>query len=126
VKDDNWRSIKSVLEKYAYNQIETLKDAQEFLSKKGIKISHSSIATAFSNQLYTGYYACEKMGITRTKGKHSPIISEAIFDMIQEKLNFKAQKLKYSLQANRERKDISKDFPLRGFLYCENSRKLLS
>jgi len=126
VKDDNWRTVKSALEKYAHNELESLRDVENFLIKKWIETSRSSIARAFSNEFYTGYYRCDSMSIPKTRGKHQALISETIFTAIQDKLNWKAQVLKYSLQANRERKDISTDFPLRGFLYCESSKKLLS
>ena len=126
VKDDNWKIVKSALEKYAHNELESLRDVEKYLSKKNVKTSRTSLGRALTNEFYTGYYRCESMGISKTRGKHQAIISEVIYEAIQDKLNSKAQVLKHSLQANRERKDVSSDFPLRGLLYCESSQKLLS
>jgi len=126
VKDTNWKAVKSALEKYANNQLESLKDAQKYLKTKWVTISHSSIATAFWNILYTWYYTCEKMGITKTKGKHLPLITENTYQIIQDKLHNKSQRLKNYVINNKDRIDISSDFPLRGFLYCEKSKHFLS
>ena len=126
VKDSNWRAIKSSLEKYANHELESLHDVVRFLTKKWVITSHSSIARAFSNMLYTGYYTCEKMWITKTKWKHSPLISENTFDIIQDKLTNKSQRKKNYVLENRERQDVTKDFPLRWLLYCEESEHFLS
>ena len=126
VKDTNWRAIKSSLEKYASNELESLRDVVKFLKRKWTVVSHSSIARAFSNILYTWYYTCEKMWISKTRWKHPAFITEITFQAIQNKLFNKSQRLENYVTSNKDRIDIKKDFPLRGFLYCESSKHFLT
>lgn len=135
IKDTNWRVVKNALEKYAHNELETLNDVLRFLNKKWVKIgtikgkkvyNTSSISRAFRNILYTGYLECEKMWVTRRKAKHEALISLKTFHKIQNKLEDKQSPLIQYIQSNIERKDLTEDFPLRWFLYCEHSKQFLS
>jgi len=135
IKDDNWKIIKSALEKYASNELESLNDVARYFRKKWVKIwtiqkekvlNTSSISRAFRNMLYTGYLECEKMWIERTKAKHPALISLKTFEKIQAKLDTMKHNQYEYVKANLERKDLTEDFPLRGFLYCEHSKQFLS
>ncbi len=59
---------------------------------------------------YAGYIEHEPWGITRRKGHHEPIISLATYETIQQR--------KVARPLAPARKDINRDFPLRGFVTC--------
>ncbi|GAA4225137.1 recombinase zinc beta ribbon domain-containing protein [Sagittula marina] len=64
-----------------------------------------------TNPLYAGHLEYPKWGVELTKAQHEPLISYSTFLIIQDRLKGRA--------TAPVRKDISADFPLRGFLICE-------
>ncbi|MDQ7023196.1 MAG: hypothetical protein Q9M97_06775 [Candidatus Gracilibacteria bacterium] len=78
------------------------------------------------NILYTGYLEFKNWGVSLRKAKHKALISMKTYEKIQKKLNSNHQSIANKIQENSERSDISEDFPLRGFLYCEESKYMLS
>ena len=60
--------------------------------------------------VYAGMVEASKWGVSLRKGHHEALISFETFQKIQDRLNGKARAP--------ARKDISQDFPLRGFVTC--------
>lgn len=65
-----------------------------------------------SQQIYAGYVSVPTWGVTSRLGHHEAIISLETFERIQERVQGKAKAP--------SRKDISEDFPLRGFVLCDD------
>lgn len=61
---------------------------------------------------YAGYLNYPDWGIHMLPAKHEPIISLAVFNAVQDRLNGNAKVM--------ARKDINEDFPLRGFVECDD------
>ena len=61
---------------------------------------------------YAGYVEAPKWGVSLRKGHHEPLISFETFTQIQDNLTEKAR--------HAARKDINEDFPLRGFVACDD------
>lgn len=61
--------------------------------------------------LYAGYFEYPKWGIPFTKAQHEPLISYSTYQVIQDRLSERG--------VAPARKDINRDFPLRGFLICD-------
>ncbi len=135
IKDVNWKIVQNALEKYACNELESLNDVARYFYKKWVNIwtikngkvyNSCSLSRAFRNILYTGHLECEKMWVSLRKAKHPALISMKTFQKIQDKLEAKQNSQVEYVQSNIERKDLRDDFPLRWFLYCENSKQFLS
>jgi len=62
--------------------------------------------------VYAGYVEAPDWGVSMRKGHHEPLISLSTFERIQAVLSGKV----YAPA----RKDISEDFPLRGFVNCDD------
>ncbi len=77
--------------------------------KKG-KVHFSRVKDMLKNQLYSGYLSKADWGIHLLKGKHDPLISFETYQRIQDRLQMHAKAP--------ARKNINKDFPLRGFVNC--------
>lgn len=82
-------------------------------TKRGRALSKQSFARMLSNPLYTGWIVS---GDSRVRGNHDPIVSEELFQGVQERLNGKAS----------PHKKLSEDFPLRGVVLCAKCRKPLT
>lgn len=136
VKDKETSNIvKSWLEKYAKWELKTLLELWNFFYKKWLKInwitsswvikSKSVIHRITTNILYTWYLECKRFWISRIKAQHEEIISLETYNKIQNRLKSMSN-IERIVESNIERKDISNDFPLRWFLYCETSENMLS
>lgn len=66
----------------------------------------------FTNRLYAGYIEVPRWKIGPLKGQHQSLVSLATFEEVQERLNGKS--FVY------QRRDHSRDFPLRGFVCCDS------
>ncbi len=127
--------IKKWFEDYSNGIIDTTSELIKFFHKKWLHIvdinkkwnykSLSTINNLLRNVLYTGYLELPKWNISLRKAKHSGIISMETYEKIQQRLISKSKKQRY-IESNANRNDISTDFPLRGFLYCEESNGMLS
>jgi site-specific DNA recombinase len=62
--------------------------------------------------VYAGYVDAPKWGVSLRKGHHEPLISFATHERIQARLRGNANAP--------ARKDINEDFPLRGFVLCDD------
>ncbi len=136
IKDEEISKIlKSWLEKYSRWELRSLKDLWEYFYKKWLKItwinstwkvtSKSVIHRITTNILYTWYLECKKFWISRIKAQHEEIISLETYNIIQNRLKWMSP-VQRIVESNIQRKDITNDFPLRWFLYCEASKNMLS
>lgn len=66
---------------------------------------------------YAGYVEAPKWKVSLRKGHHEPLISFETFERIQENLADGARPA--------ARKDINEDFPLRGFVHCDDCGKAM-
>ena len=80
-------------------------------SYHGTEVHFDKVKRMLTNVLYAGYLEFPKWDITLTKGQHEPLISYATYQVIQARLDERS--------VAPARKDISSDFPLRGFLICD-------
>ena len=76
------------------------------------KVHKQRIKEYLTNPLYAGYLIYKPWGIHLTKAQHEPLISLEVFQRIQNRLNGRP--------AFPVRKDINEDFPLRGFVLCDD------
>jgi len=135
IQDENAKIIKKAFERFANDKLENLWELLIYLNNNWLKIkwlwkdnrilSLSSIYNLITNPLYAWYLKVDKWNIWLTKAQHKWIISLKTFNKIQNKLISKSQR-KRKIEQNLNRKDISKDFPLRWFLYCEESQAMFS
>ena len=110
-------SHKEALEGFAHGRFETQSEIQRFLQNeeafpkdKSGQVRFQRVTNMLKKVIYAGYITVPKWGITFQDGKHEPLISLETYQMIQDRLNAKARAP--------VRKDISNDFPLRGFVAC--------
>ena len=74
------------------------------------QVGNNFVKALLSRSIYAGYYDYAPWGVPMTKGMHQPLISMQTHKKIQNRLN---QRVTAPF-----RKDIAKDFPLRGFIVC--------
>lgn len=127
--------IKQALEKYAKWELINLPQLWQFLFKKWIQVSwmtdtgkitsKSALYRLVTNILYTWQLECKKFWVPLIKAQHKALISIETYNQIQERLKNSSVKQRL-IDNNLTRRDISADFPLRWFLYCEQSQWLLS
>ena len=79
----------------------------------GNEVAKQSFARMLQNPIYVGWLVS---GDDRVKGAHEPLISDALFQSVQERLNGKSS----------PHKTLSEDFPLRGIVRCEKCDKPLT
>ncbi len=111
--------VKEALEGYAAGRFQTQVEVKRFLeskpeipkSYKGTEVHFDKVKRLLTNTLYAGYLQFPKWDIPLTKAQHDPLISYATHQVIQDRLRERS--------VAPARKDINKDFPLRGFLICE-------
>jgi DNA invertase Pin-like site-specific DNA recombinase len=117
--------IQEALEGFASGRFPSQADVGRFLRARGF-VSRNAKGVTYPEQVkrlltrevYTGFLSYPPWQVTTRKGHHEPLISPDTFDRIQERLTQKAR-----LPA---RKDIRKDFPLRGFIVCTECRRPLT
>ena len=138
IKDEsNYKIIQNTLNKYARDELNTLNEVCRYLHKKWIELgtirngkvyNTSSISRMMRNILYTGYLEVKSKSITipLQKAKHPALISMNTYKIIQAKIDKEPTKLSDQVIKNKSRNDLNNDFPLRGFLYCEESKQFLS
>lgn len=115
--------IVEALEGYAAGRFSTQRDILRFLNgrggfKKSKKVHADSVKNMLSQILYTGMIEYPKWNISLRQGKHPPLISLQTYRKIQDRLAGKA-KAPY-------RKDLNKEFPLRGFILCSSCNEPLT
>ena len=118
--------IQEGLEGFASGRFSTQSEVKRFFEskpdfpkppgKKTVRLTH--VRDILENPLYAGYVHAPCFGVGLLKGHHEPLISFETHERIQERLKCTA----YAPA----RKDINADFPLRGFVLCEDCGKPLT
>ena len=121
VRDEPVASILAeALEGYATGYLQSQAEVKRFLESQPCfpkdlpngEIRWQRVQRLLSHLTYAGYVEAPKWGVSPRKGHHEPLISLESFERIQERMNGKAKAP--------ARKDISADFPLRGFVLCDD------
>ena len=115
--------VQEALEGYAFGRFCSQAEVQRFLETKpefpndlpNGKIRAWKITKMLKNPLYAGYVRSEKWEVSLRKGHHQPLISFGTYERIQQNLKAGARPA--------ARKDFSPDFPLRGFVHCDDCGK---
>jgi site-specific DNA recombinase len=124
VKDEPYASIiQEVLEGYAAGRFQTPTEVQRHLhsiaSFQRKRRAHLQfVLNTLNRPVYAGYVETPNWGIERRKGHHLPLISFETYLRIQERLQEKAKAP--------ARKDLHRDFPLRGFVTCDYCRRSIT
>lgn len=110
--------VVEALEGHASGRFENQADMQRFLEQhplypkpKDGRVPHQRVGDMLRNPIYAGYVESPKWGVKRRKGHHEPLISYETFQRNQDRLN--GLRMTY-------RTDLSQDFPLRGFVVCDD------
>ena len=121
VRDEPVASIiQEALEGFAGGRFQTQAEVKRFLeaqpdfptNPKTGTITNQRVKDLLVNLIYAGYLEYPKWDVSLRKAKHEPIISYEIYQQIQDRLAGKARAP--------ARKDLSEDFPLRGFICCDS------
>ena len=117
--------IQEMMEGFASGRFQTKRECRYFLENhpqfpKGAsgKIGNNRVDRILSDPLYAGYIEHKPWGVSLRKGQHEGMVSYECFVKIQERLKGRA----YAPT----RKDINRDFPLRGAVACECGNALTS
>ncbi|WP_117316093.1 recombinase family protein [Chromatocurvus halotolerans] len=127
VRDEPVASIlQEALEGFANGRFETQAEVRRFLeaqpafpkNRKTGKLTNQRVKDVLTQRLYAGYIEYPKWNVSLRKAQFDPIISFEVFQRIQDRLNGRPKAP--------ARKDISVDFPLRGFVLCDECEKPLT
>ncbi len=117
--------IREALEGFASGRFQTKQEVRRFLEDnpmypkgKSGKIGNNKATDLLSDPLYAGYVEHKPWGITLREGHHEGLISWETFCQNQERLKGRSHAP--------ARKDINKDFPLRGGVACSCGNALTS
>ncbi len=126
VRDEPLASIVTqALEAYACGRFDSQAEVKRFLDAqpefpKGPcgEVKQQRVTDILTHPLYAGYISHKDWGVNWVKAHHEPLISLETYEKIQERR-------KGALKAP-ARKNISLDFPLRGFVLCNDCGKPLT
>lgn len=111
--------VQEALEGYASGRFEAQADVMRFLQSNplfpkdssGI-VRHQRVGSMLTQCLYAGYIELPDWGVTFRPAQHEGLISLQTYRRIQERMNGGA----YAPR----RKNLNEDFPLRGFVICDD------
>jgi site-specific DNA recombinase len=86
------------------------------VTKRGRPLTKQTLSQVLRNQLYAGWVVS---GENRVKGIHEPLVSQSLFDAVQDALDGKKS-------APVVHKAVNPEFPLRGFLRCAGCERKLT
>ena len=127
VRDEPLASIvQEALEGYASGRFDTQAEVKRFLESQpefpkdlpNGEIRNQRVTNLLTRVTYAGYVEAPKWDISLREGKHEGLISLETFQKIQDRLKGGAK-----VPA---RRDISEEFPLRGFLLCGDCNRPLT
>ena len=127
VRDEPVASIiQEALEGFASGRFETQGEVKRFLDSKPAfpkdrrtgKVRYEEVVRILRRPHYAGYIEAPDWGVSLRKGYHDGLISFEDYICIQDRIRQGAKAP--------ARKDISKDFPLRGFIVCGDCNKPLT
>ena len=118
VRDEPVASIvQEALEGFASGRFQTQSEVKRFLESSAAypkdrsgEIRFQRVTNMLHKVIYAGYLDIPNWDISLLLGKHEALISFETYQAIQKRLNTTARAP--------VRKDISEDFPLRGFVTC--------
>lgn len=84
--------------------------------RAGRPVTKQTLSRMLRNQIYAGWVVS---GENKVKGLHEPIVSQELFDAVQDALNGKAA-------PKVVHKKLNNDFPLKGFIRCTACDKKLT
>jgi site-specific DNA recombinase len=96
---------------YASGRFNSQQEASDYLLSRGLKLVRSKFAEQCRNPLYAGWVHYPAWNIKFVPGEHEPIISQDVWQQIQDKLNNRPDV---------RSTDLSQEFPLRGWLMCSD------
>lgn len=101
-------------EGYASGRFATQEEVRRFLVEKRLRngkpIYLETVKRMLRRKIYTGYIEFPKWDVKKTKAEHPAIISEELFQRVQDKLEGKVK--------THTKRLVNPDFPLRGFVLC--------
>lgn len=127
VRDEpNATALQEALEGYASGRFATQVEVKRFLERqpffpkdsKSGEIRNQRIYEMLTRVVYAGYIEVPNWDVSLRKGQHEGLIDFKTYERIQERLKSTAKAP--------ARKDISADFPLRGFVLCNDCGKPLT
>ena len=127
VRDEpNASILQEALEGYASGRFATQVEVKRFLERQPSfpkdlpngEIRNQRVYEMLTRVVYAGYVEAPNWGVSLRKGKHEGLISFETFEKIQARLTSTAKAP--------ARKDINADFPLRGFILCNDCGKPLT
>lgn len=127
VRDEPIASIlQDALEGYASGRFETQVEVKRFLESQPAfpkdlpngEIRNQRVADLLNRPVYAGYIESANWGVSLRQGKHEGLVSFQTYEAIQARLKGTAKAP--------ARKDINADFPLRGFVLCNDCSKPLT
>lgn len=114
--------VAHVLEEFASGRMQQQTDVQRYLESRSFQhrrkhkgVHLEQVKRLLTQPLNAGYLELPKWGVKRMKAKHKGLISFATYERIQERLQ--------EQEKAPHRKDLNKDFPLRGFVFCSACKK---
>ncbi len=124
-KDPMARIIRTALSGFAVGHFETQSEVKRYLesepkfpkNKRG-EVRYEEVIRLLTRPIYAGYIDIPNWGIRMLKGRHEGLISYDQYSAIQKRIADGARAP--------ARKDISEDFPLRGFVTCGDCEKPLT
>ena len=127
VRDEpNASTIQEALEGFACGRFQTQVEVKRFLESDPIypkdlpdgTIRNQRVAELLTRPLYAGYIEVPKWDVALRKGNHDGLITYETYEKIQDRLREGAKAS--------ARRDINEDFPLRGFILCDDCDKPLT
>ncbi len=120
VRDEPAASVVAeALESFASGRLQSQSEIRRFLQDtpgypkcSSGYVHPSRIQEILDRPIYAGYVCHEPWGIGMTKGHHDPLVSLSTWNRIQ--------RLKDEARNAPARKDLHDDFPLRGFVSCDD------
>ena len=112
--------LSEALEGYACGRFQTQVEVKRFLESQPLypkdlpvgQIRNQRIHDILTRPVYAGYVEAKNWNVALRKGHHDGLINFETFERIQDRLTETAKAP--------ARKDISADFPLRGFILCDD------
>ncbi|MCB9942438.1 MAG: recombinase family protein [Geminicoccaceae bacterium] len=117
--------VTEALEAYACGRLDSQAEVKRFLEsrpafpKNGYgTVRQQEVTRLLTRPIYAGFLCHADWDIDWVKGHHEPLVSLATFEKVQER--------RASGTKAPARKNISEDFPLRGFVLCDDCGKPLT
>lgn len=127
VRDEPFAGIvQEALEGFACGRLETQMEVARFLGRfaefprdaRTGEVHSQRVREMLTRPVYAGYVEATGWNVSRRKGRHQGLISFDTFQRIQDRLNGGAKAP--------ARPDINADFPLRGFVLCNDCKNPLT